>query len=226
MLLPAPSHPLHPGFQFLRRNLRYRHYYAATATQDPHLETTHDVQRRSGNAQRGCGTSAPGGADGGVQDLHLTPTDLMTSSAPCRSGDSTARIWDLSGLGSGGEVRAQALQHTIEKDQQSKDVTTLDWNADGSLLATGSYDGIARIWSKDGAAADTRDAAADTLIWKDFSPMIAESMRWLAVFANGQCSACKMSSSRRGSDGSPLSMRLGAVQTPGLATLQASSSRS
>jgi len=48
-------------------------------------------------------------------------------------------------------VRAQALQHTIEKDQQSKDVTTLDWNGDGSLLATGSYDGIARIWSKDGA---------------------------------------------------------------------------
>ena len=25
----------------------------------------------------------------------------------CSSGDSTARIWDLSGLGSGGEVRAQ-----------------------------------------------------------------------------------------------------------------------
>ena len=46
---------------------------------------------------------------------------------------------------------AQALQHTIEKNEQSKDVTTLDWNGDGSLLATGSYDGIARIWSREGA---------------------------------------------------------------------------
>jgi WD40 repeat protein len=45
----------------------------------------------------------------------------------------------------------QALQHTIEKNKQSKDVTTLDWNGDGSLLATGSYDGIARIWSREGA---------------------------------------------------------------------------
>ena len=33
---------------------------------------------------------------------------------------------------------------------QGKDVTTLDWNGDGSLLATGSYDGFARIWTKEG----------------------------------------------------------------------------
>lgn len=26
----------------------------------------------------------------------------------------------------------------------------LDWNPEGSLLATGSYDGLARIWTKDG----------------------------------------------------------------------------
>lgn len=50
---------------------------------------------------------------------------------------------------------AQALQHTIEKNEQSKDVTTLDWNGDGSLLATGSYDGIARIWSREGAQQST-----------------------------------------------------------------------
>jgi transducin (beta)-like 1 len=29
-------------------------------------------------------------------------------------------------------------------------VTTLDWNADGTLLATGSYDGLARIWTEKG----------------------------------------------------------------------------
>ncbi len=31
---------------------------------------------------------------------------------------------------------------------QAKDVTTLDWNSEGSLLATGSYDGHARIWNE------------------------------------------------------------------------------
>lgn len=34
---------------------------------------------------------------------------------------------------------------------KSKDVTTLDWNGDGSLLATGSYDGLARVWRSDGS---------------------------------------------------------------------------
>ena len=39
------------------------------------------------------------------------------------------------------------LHHPLEKE---KDVTTLDWNPEGTLLATGSYDGLARIWTKDG----------------------------------------------------------------------------
>ena len=68
-----------------------------------------------------------------------------------RSGDSTARIWDLS-RGRGSPL-STALPHKTDKNQQSKDVTTLDWNGDGSLLATGSYDGIARIWSRSGEAA-------------------------------------------------------------------------
>ena len=33
---------------------------------------------------------------------------------------------------------------------KSKDVTTIDWNADGTKLATGSYDGQARVWSTKG----------------------------------------------------------------------------
>jgi transducin (beta)-like 1 len=34
--------------------------------------------------------------------------------------------------------------------EKQKDVTTLDWNADGTFLATGSYDGQARIWDTNG----------------------------------------------------------------------------
>ncbi|CBI19449.3 unnamed protein product, partial [Vitis vinifera] len=35
-------------------------------------------------------------------------------------------------------------------NEKNKDVTTLDWNGDGTVLATGSYDNQARIWSRVG----------------------------------------------------------------------------
>ena len=37
-----------------------------------------------------------------------------------------------------------------DRNKNSKDVTTLDWNGEGSLLATGSYDGAARSWDAEG----------------------------------------------------------------------------
>ena len=69
-----------------------------------------------------------------------------------RSGDSTARIWDLSKLAEGGQATSISLPHSSPDDKEKpKDVTTLDWSGDGLLLATGSYDGLARVWSKEGA---------------------------------------------------------------------------
>jgi len=47
------------------------------------------------------------------------------------------------------------LHHFSSDKEKSKDVTTLDWNHDGSQLATGSYDGQARIWSASGTLANT-----------------------------------------------------------------------
>ncbi|KAG6439290.1 hypothetical protein O3G_MSEX000647 [Manduca sexta] len=51
------------------------------------------------------------------------------------------------------------LRHCIQKGgaevPSNKDVTSLDWNCDGNLLATGSYDGYARIWTTDGTLAST-----------------------------------------------------------------------
>lgn len=79
-------------------------------------------------------------------------TDLLASG----SGDSTARIWNMNE--GGGNVHL-TLQHCIQKGgtevPSNKDVTSLDWNCDGSLLATGSYDGFARIWNTDGHLVST-----------------------------------------------------------------------
>ncbi|KAJ8031047.1 F-box-like/WD repeat-containing protein TBL1X [Holothuria leucospilota] len=75
--------------------------------------------------------------------------DLLASG----SGDSTARIWNLNETASG-TPQHMILRHCIRDGGQevpsNKDVTSLDWNCDGNKLATGSYDGHARIWSTEG----------------------------------------------------------------------------
>lgn len=82
--------------------------------------------------------------------------DLLASG----SGDSTARIWNLQDSHtSGSDVKHLELRHCIQQGgtqvPSNKDVTSLDWNSDGTQLATGSYDGYARIWSSDGQLVST-----------------------------------------------------------------------
>jgi len=90
--------------------------------------------------------------------------DLLAS-----GGDSTARLWNLSpdssystnggsvyggSNGSNSDHHQLVLRHCIREGNQevpsNKDVTSLDWNSAGTMLATGSYDGIARLWGTDG----------------------------------------------------------------------------
>ncbi|KAK4260129.1 hypothetical protein QN277_003286 [Acacia crassicarpa] len=77
------------------------------------------------------------------------------------SGDSTARIWTIaegrSKSGShNGPLNVLVLKHVRGRtNEKSKDVTTLDWNGEGTLLATGSYDGQARIWTTNGELRST-----------------------------------------------------------------------
>ncbi|KAJ5072767.1 wd40 repeat protein [Anaeramoeba ignava] len=71
------------------------------------------------------------------------------------SGDTTARIWDISYLETNNikldQIPSKVLKHhNLNTTVSSKDVTTLDWHPQGAFLATGSYDGIARIWREDG----------------------------------------------------------------------------
>ncbi|KAL4824752.1 hypothetical protein H8958_005737 [Nasalis larvatus] len=80
-------------------------------------------------------------------------SDLLASG----SGDSTARIWNLNENSNGGSTQL-VLRHCIREGDHdvpsNKDVTSLDWNSDGTLLATGSYDGFARIWTENAPALD------------------------------------------------------------------------
>ncbi|EDO40932.1 predicted protein [Nematostella vectensis] len=72
------------------------------------------------------------------------------------SGDGTARLWPMTDSGLGVPV---VLAHNI-KDQEnhknnSYDVTSLEWNSEGTYLATGCYDGCARIWDPEGQLVTT-----------------------------------------------------------------------
>lgn len=73
--------------------------------------------------------------------------DLLASG----SGDSTARLWPISESGIGSPI---VLQHHFKEFENHKnmprDVTSLEWNNDGTLLATAFYDGQARIWNPEG----------------------------------------------------------------------------
>ncbi|XP_040565327.1 F-box-like/WD repeat-containing protein ebi [Lepeophtheirus salmonis] len=72
--------------------------------------------------------------------------DLLVSG----SADSTARIWYMEDSQQWDII----LKHGKGREDCyipcTTDVTSLDWNSSGSLLATGFYDGIARIWSTTG----------------------------------------------------------------------------
>ncbi|AES94614.2 WD40 repeat-containing protein HOS15 [Medicago truncatula] len=89
-----------------------------------------------------------------------SPTGSFLASG---SGDSTARIWTIAErtrkLDSKNDPSTVlVLQHikgTTNEKSKDKDVTTLDWNGEGTLLATGAYDGYARIWTTNGELKST-----------------------------------------------------------------------
>ncbi|RDX90712.1 WD40 repeat-containing protein HOS15, partial [Mucuna pruriens] len=87
-----------------------------------------------------------------------SPTGSLLASG---SGDSTARIWTIAEgrckpSSQNGPLNVLVLKHVRGKtNEKSKDVTTLDWNGEGTLLATGSYDGQARIWTTNGELRST-----------------------------------------------------------------------
>ena len=82
---------------------------------------------------------------------------VFTNLIATGSGDATARIWEMNDVyASAGLKSCIELPHGLESgDRRKKDVTTLEWSSDGLLLATGSYDGFARVWDRRGTLVHT-----------------------------------------------------------------------
>lgn len=72
------------------------------------------------------------------------------------SGDGTVRLWTVPSLGpwdlDEAKMTSRILEHIVDVSGggESRDVTTMDWSPDGQFLATGCYDGNARLWTADG----------------------------------------------------------------------------
>lgn len=99
--------------------------------------------------------------------------------------DATARLWTLRPPGAPGCV---VLRHSGEgapaEGAEGKDVQALEWSPDGALLATGSYDGVVRVWRPDGALERTLEGHTGPVF----------SVRWarggaLLVSCSGDASA-------------------------------------
>ncbi|TFJ85305.1 hypothetical protein NSK_003728 [Nannochloropsis salina CCMP1776] len=74
------------------------------------------------------------------------------------SGDCTGLLWRLPGQTvimsdeNGRPIYEEpvVLRHAMKGTEKSKDVTCVEWSRDGEHLLTGCYDGIARVWGRDG----------------------------------------------------------------------------
>ncbi|KAG0054883.1 hypothetical protein BGZ83_010221 [Gryganskiella cystojenkinii] len=85
-------------------------------------------------------------ADVFVCSWNPTSPSLLASG----SGDATARIWQIPTNPEEPLQDPIVLKHLPALTNSNRDVTTMDWNSSGTLLATGFYDGQARIWTQRG----------------------------------------------------------------------------
>lgn len=100
------------------------------------------------------------------------------------SGDFTARLWKLPGQSM---IMADednrpiydepvVLRHASKATDKSKDVTCVEWSRDGERVLTGCYDGVARVWGRDGTLVHSladHDGAIFALKWNPSATCVA-----------------------------------------------------
>lgn len=106
-----------------------------------------DSTARIWEVDQGKGKGAP------ATPICLTHTQARSAGAKDGEAKSPigAEVAPLSSSPEGGGQGAAATSGgPATGNNKSRDVTTLDWSSDGKYLATGSYDGQARVWDTSG----------------------------------------------------------------------------
>ncbi|KAL7693902.1 putative coatomer alpha subunit, anaphase-promoting complex subunit 4, WD40 [Plasmopara halstedii] len=86
--------------------------------------------------------------NGHEKEVYACSWSPVTNILVSGSSDSTARVWSLPNKVEDSKALVpKVLPHGTGPH---KDVTTLEWNHDGSLLASGTYNGKTRIWNAEG----------------------------------------------------------------------------
>lgn len=154
----------------------------STVSPRHHVAGPHDVvvpvDRKDGWSARNLGGIVTD------EDMVVAPEDVTTLSGhaaevfccawhPCNdvlasgSGDSTVRLWDMRlDQSSTPDCRILEIQRTcpgLESPEEDRDVTTLEWSVDGMYLASGCMDGVARLWTKDGALKHELSAHSESI---------------------------------------------------------------
>ncbi|PVZ98634.1 hypothetical protein BB558_005368 [Smittium angustum] len=104
------------------------------------------------------------------------------------AGDGTARIWNLSSsdtkskyvttdidnkpiiLRHSTELSTSEIENTELNGEENVDITTLAWNTSGTMLATGCFDGHARIWTVKGELLKSFEDQGAPIISLKWSP--------------------------------------------------------